>query len=177
VRVVAATHRDLEGMVREGAFREDLFYRLKGMVLRTPALAERAGDVPLLAARFLQRVAPSARFTQDALGWLQVQEWPGNVRQLRAVVESAGALLAPGSEQVDAALLRFASGDGSPAMVADAAPAEGIGLLDAALLELETRLVSEAMQASGGNQSEAARRLGISRVGLIKKLNRLGLRG
>jgi two-component system NtrC family response regulator len=96
---------------------------------------------------------------------------------LRAVVESAGALLAPGSEQVDAALLRFASGDGSPAMVADAAPAEGIGLLDAALLELETRLVSEAMQASGGNQSEAARRLGISRVGLIKKLNRLGLRG
>lgn len=178
VRVVAATHRDLEAMVRDGSFREDLFYRLKGVVLRTPSLAERGGDIPLLAARFLQRVAPNARFTADALAWLQTQEWPGNVRQLRAVVESAGALILPGSDRVDAELLRFASGQGGalPAASDGAAPAGGVGMLDAAILELETRLVSEAMKASGGNQSEAARRLGISRVGLIKKLQRLGLR-
>jgi DNA-binding NtrC family response regulator len=173
VRVIAATHRDLEAMVREGTFREDLFYRLKGVVLRTPALAERAGDVPLLAATFLKRTAPNARLSADALGWLQAQPWPGNVRQLRAVVEAAGALLVPGEQVVDAQLLRFASGE--PPEEAAAAPTPA-GTLDAALLELETRLIREAMEAAGGNQSEAARRLGISRVGLIKKLTRLGLR-
>ncbi len=67
VRVVAATHRDLEAMVAAGAFREDLFYRLKGMVLRTPALADRREDVPLLAAMFLRRTAPQSRLTSDAL--------------------------------------------------------------------------------------------------------------
>ncbi|HVE52335.1 MAG TPA: sigma-54 dependent transcriptional regulator [Ramlibacter sp.] len=177
VRIVSATHRDLEAMVREGTFREDLFYRLRGMVLRTPALADRAGDIPLLAARFLRRVAAHAHFTADALGWLQAQEWPGNVRQLRAVVEAAGALIVPGADKVDAELLRFASGSEmfQPAL-REAAAGDGPGMLDAAILELETRLVGEAMKASGGNQSEAARRLGISRVGLIKKLTRLGLK-
>lgn len=178
VRVIAATHRDLEAMVQDGRFREDLFYRLKGVVLRTPALAERASDVPVLATRFLQRVAPHARLGADALAWLQAQEWPGNVRQLRAVVESAGALILPGQAHVDAELLRFASGDTGAAVAADAAASapSGLGMLDTAIAELETRLISEAMGASGGNQSEAARRLGISRAGLIKKLARLGLR-
>ncbi len=177
VRIVSATHRDLEAMVREGSFREDLFYRLRGMVLRTPALAERVGDIPLLAARFLKRVAPDARLTADALAWLQAQDWPGNVRQLRSVVEAAGALIPPNADTVDAELLRFASGS-EPFQAAATQPstAEGLGPLDAAILELETRLVGEAMRASSGNQSEAARRLGISRVGLIKKLARLGLK-
>jgi two-component system NtrC family response regulator len=180
VRVVAATHRDLEQMVREGSFREDLYYRLKGVVLRTPALTERAADVPLLATRFLQRVAPKAAFGPDALAWLRTQAWPGNVRQLRAVVEAAGALILPGSAQVGADLLRLASGDAQGLAETDARPAagiEGLGFLDAAIAELEIRLVSEALAASGGNQSEAARQLGISRVGLIKKLGRLGLKG
>jgi len=177
VRVVCATHRDLEAMVRDGSFREDLYYRLRGMVLRTPPLAERMGDVPLLATRFLRRVAPAASFTADATGWLQAQEWPGNVRQLRAVVEAAGALLPAGADRVDAALLRLASGaDPAPADAAEPAAAEGTGLLGAAIAELETRLIGDALRAAGGNQSEAARRLGISRVGLIKKLARLGLR-
>jgi len=175
-RVVAATHRDLEAMVREGTFREDLFYRLKGVVLRTPALAERAADVPMLATRFLHRVAPRTGFTAGALAWLTSREWPGNVRELKAVVESAGALILPDQHEVDADLLRLASGDTD-----DAAPAPGhvdpsAGPLDAALQELELRLVRDAMTAAGGNQSEAARRLGVSRVGLIKKLTRLGLR-
>jgi len=180
-RVVAATHRDLEAMVREGSFREDLYYRLKGVVLRTPALAERPADVPLLATRFLQRVAPRARLSPGALAWLTAREWPGNVRELKAVVESAGALLLPDQREVDADLLRLASGDpldpaGSPARPDTAAAGDGPGPLDAALTELELRLVRDAMAAVGGNQSEAARRLGISRVGLIKKLTRLGLR-
>jgi len=177
-RVVAATHRDLEAMVREGTFREDLFYRLKGVVLRTPALAERPADVPLLAARFLRRVAPRVGLSAGALAWLTAREWPGNVRELKAVVESAGALILPDQKAVDADLLRMASGDAGD----DGGPGHAggtdasAGPLDAALNELELRLVRDAMTAAGGNQSEAARRLGVSRVGLIKKLTRLGLR-
>lgn len=177
-RIVAATHRDLEAMVQDGSFREDLFYRLKGVVLRTPSLAERPADVPVLASRFLQRVAPQARFAPDALAWLTARRWPGNVRELRAVVESAGALILPGHEQVDATLLQLASGEaptGAPADVAPEADA-AVGPLDAALNELERRLLRDALAATRGNQSEAARRLGVSRVGLIKKLARLGLR-
>jgi len=179
VRVVAATHRDLEAMVREGSFREDLFYRLKGVVLRTPALHERPGDLPLLAARLLKRVAPQARLGADAIAWMQSRDWPGNVRELRALVESAAALMPAGQELVDADALRFASGEVlDPSASAAQLPHTGAteGLLDQALHELERRLIREAMAASGGNQSEAARRLGISRVGLIKKLQRLGLR-
>ena len=177
-RVVAATHRDLEAMVREGTFREDLFYRLKGVVLRTPALAERPADVPVLASRFLRRVAPRAGFTAGALAWLTAREWPGNVRELKAVVESAGALLLPDQHDVDADLLRLAAGDSGDDVPQPAAgPVDpAAGPLDAALNELELRLVRDAMTAAGGNQSEAARRLGVSRVGLIKKLTRLGLR-
>ena len=175
-RVVAATHRDLEAMVRDGSFREDLFYRLKGVVLRTPALSERPADVPLLASRFLRRVAPRTGFSAGALAWLAARDWPGNVRELKAIVESAGAQILPDQHEVDADLLRLASGDTSDA----AGPAGHVdpsaGPLDAALSELELRLVRDAMAAAGGNQSEAARRLGVSRVGLIKKLTRLGLR-
>ncbi len=184
VRVIAATHRDLEAMVQAGTFREDLFYRLKGMVLRTPSLAERAADVPVLAARFLKNVASQARLSADAMQWLQSRDWPGNVRQLRAVVESAGALIAPGSALVDAELLKFANGDTTHLPEAantdttgtQGAAADGHGALDTAVLELETRMLRDARAQAGGNQSEAARRLGISRVGLIKKLSRLGLK-
>jgi DNA-binding NtrC family response regulator len=175
-RIVAATHRDLEAMVRDGTFREDLFYRLKGVVLRTPALVERAADVPLLATRFLHRVAPRAGLSAGALAWLAARDWPGNVRELKAIVESAGALLLTDQREVDADLLRLASGDLSEATRPGPASHDANGPLDAALTELEWRLVRDAMTAAGGNQSEAARRLGISRVGLIKKLTRLGLR-
>ncbi|EJE54046.1 response regulator with CheY-like receiver, AAA-type ATPase, and DNA-binding domains [Acidovorax sp. CF316] len=179
VRVVAATHRDLEAMVRDGSFREDLYYRLKGVVLRTPALSERPADVPLLATRFLHRVAPRAGLSGDALAWLAAREWPGNVRELKALIEAAGALLLQDQPEVDAPLLRLAAGEadeGHHGAAESADPLEGLGPLDAALAELERRLVRDAMQSAGGNQSEAARRLGISRVGLIKKLARLGLR-
>jgi two-component system NtrC family response regulator len=175
VRVLSATHRDLEAMVREGGFREDLFYRLKGVILRTPALAERIADVPLLAARFLKGVAPKARFSAGALAWVTARDWPGNVRELKAIVESAGALLLPDHSEVDTELLHLAAGDGSePRRTLE--PPRGTGVLDAALNELERRLIQDAMSAAGGNQSEAARQLGVSRVGLIKKLTRLGLR-
>lgn len=174
VRVVAATHRDLDAMVRDGSFREDLYYRLKGVVLRTPALDERRSDVPMMAAHFLRRVTPDAALSAGALAWLSARPWPGNVRELKAIVESAGALLLPGQKEVDADALRMASGEALEGDVR-AEPMAG-GLLEVALTELERRMVRDAMLAAGGNQSEAARQLGISRVGLIKKLARLGLR-
>ncbi|WP_158921132.1 sigma-54 dependent transcriptional regulator [Acidisphaera sp. S103] len=171
VRVAAATHRDLEAMVAEGGFREDLFYRLKGMVLRTPALAERTDDIPLLAALFLRRSAPGLNLAADAAAWLTQRTWPGNVRELRAVVEAAAALAEPGSAVVDSGLLRFVSGDAE-----DAPAAAPNGSLAGVIADVETRMLREALAAAGGNQSEAARVLGVSRVGLIKKMTRLGLR-
>jgi DNA-binding NtrC family response regulator len=175
VRLVAATHRDLEAMVTAGTFREDLYFRLKGFVMRTPSLAERTEDVDLLAAVFLRRAAPGARLTQEALGWLAMREWPGNVRELRAVVETAGALLRQG-ESVDAALLRFAAGEADDEQDHECPQVAELGELDAAIMALETRMLRQVLAETGGNQSEAARRLGISRPGLIKKIGRLGLR-
>lgn len=188
VRVVAATHRDLEQMVGQGTFREDLYYRLRGIVLRTPPLAERHGDLPLLATRFARQ--RGVGLEADALAWLTARPWPGNVRELKSVVEAAAALLLPGQPNIDRESLGLAGGEpivaltregaaagaGAGAGTEATAPGQTSGLLDNALAELERRLISEAMRASGDNQSEAARRLGISRVGLIRKLSRLGLR-
>jgi two-component system NtrC family response regulator len=102
------------------------------------------------------------------------------VRELKAIVESAGALLLPIQREVDVDLLRLASGEETSTETAASSlfppHGEASGALDAALNALELRMVRDAMSAVGGNQSEAARRLGVSRVGLIKKLTRLGLR-
>ena len=159
-------------MVAEGAFREDLFYRLKGIVLRTPSLAERPEDVSLLALMFLRRTSRDLSFAPDALAWLNARTWPGNVRELRAVIEAASALAESGRGTVDSALLRFATGEADELTPAAATT----GLLAEAIAEVETRMLREALVAAGGNQSEAARALGVSRVGLIKKVARLGLR-
>ena len=175
VRVVAATHRDLEAMVRAGEFREDLYYRLKGVVLRTPGLAERRTDVPVLAASFATQ--RGAGISASAMAWLGARDWPGHVRELKAVVDAAAALLLPGQRDIDAETLALAAGEAPAAH--GSAGAEAVvsgGLLDQAMAELERRLIREAMQATEGNQSEAARRLGISRAGLIKKLGRLKLK-
>ena len=174
-RILAATHRDLEAMVTEGRFRDDLFYRLKGIILRTPALAERAGDVPLLAALFLGQASgrKRARLTEEAVSWLQHQTWPGNVRELQSLMACAAALAGPasaGETVVDAALLGFARGDA----ILPAAPARHS--LDEEIAALETRMITAALATSGNNRSEAARVLGISRVGLLNKMARLGLR-
>lgn len=174
VRIVAATHRDLPAMVAEGSFREDLFYRLKGMVLRTPALSERREDIALLAAVFLKRSLGKrrARLLPEAAAWLGEQSWPGNVRELQSLIDCAAAL-APTEANGEVALgieaLSFAQG--SPA----AAPARRRGL-DEAIAALEVQMITSALNESGNNRSEAARMLGISRVGLLKKLERLGLK-
>jgi two-component system NtrC family response regulator len=175
VRIVAATHRDVPAMVAAGEFREDLYYRLKGVVLRTPSLDERAGDVPLLAALFLRRTSgPQARFTPAALQWLGSRSWRGSVRELRAAVECAAALAPVGATgpQIDALDLAFATGENVPTVSEIAS----YTTLDEEVAALERLRIMEALERTGRNHTHAARELGLSRVGLLKKMDRMGLR-
>jgi two-component system NtrC family response regulator len=174
VRVVAATHRDLGRMVEDGSFRDDLYYRLKGVILRTSSLAERPQDIPSLADVFLKRALPKrrARFAPEAVSWLAQQPWPGNVRELQSCIACAAALAQPranGDIVIDQSLLSF-----DAARVSAQKPGTR-RTLDGEIAELETRMITDALQASANNRSEAARILGISRVGLAKKIQRLGL--
>ncbi len=169
VRVLAATHRDLEDSVRSGSFREDLYYRLNVVHLRVPPLRERPEDVAVLARHFLDRFAerfgvavapaPAALFER-----LASYQWPGNVRELENAMEALVALSPP--EGLDMALLP--GGRQGPADV-PALP------LKARMQAYERGLVVEALRAAHGSRTEAARRLGISRVTLHDKLNRYGI--
>ena len=167
VRVIASTHRDLKEMVDRGAFREDLYYRLRVVELRLPPLRERPEDIPVLAAHFLRRFAgrfamPVAAPDQPLLDRLRAHAWPGNVRELENVLESLVALSSDGA--LDLSLL--------PGPAAPAAAALG---LKQRVEAYERGLVAEALRAAGGNRTEAARALGISRVTLHDKLNKYGL--
>lgn len=174
VRVICATHRDLERMVQTGTFREDLYYRIKGVVLRTPALEERLEDLPLLAQACLNRIAGSQgevlRLSAGALSWLMTRSWPGNVRELHHLLHAAAALVPRSGKftMLEAADLQFAHSGGSE-------PPELIHDLDLTgqVTALERRLIVAALAETGHNQNQAARRLGISRVGLWKKMKRL----
>ncbi|SFG38495.1 two-component system, NtrC family, response regulator [Novosphingobium sp. CF614] len=174
VRIIAATHRDLEAAVADGSFREDLYYRLRGLVLRTPSLDERREDIPLLASLFLRRATDGeGNFAPGAIDWLAARRWPGNVRELRSTVECAAAMapksatgLAIGVED-----LAFATGEAlSPA------PASEAQTLEQEIAGLERRRIKEALERTGNNHTHAARELGLSRVGLLKKMDRMGLR-
>ncbi|HEB51839.1 MAG TPA: sigma-54-dependent Fis family transcriptional regulator, partial [bacterium] len=172
LRVVAATHKDLRQLVRDGAFREDLFFRLCGVEVRVPPLRERGDDVLLLAEHFLrehaeQRGVPLA-FAPATKALLGAYSWPGNVRELQHVVARA-ALLADGGEVHDLQLPR----DVAAASPAEAERASGEIL---PLKEVERRAIAAALSACGGDKAKAARALGISRTALYDKLKRHGLR-
>ncbi len=174
VRVLAATHRNLEELVKGGRFREDLLYRLDVVRLHVPPLRDRPEDVTVLARHFLDRFAerfglPSLRVPDALLDALRAHRWPGNVRELENVLESLVALSPP--DGLDLSLLPFGRGAAAPA----AEPA-AIGLR-ARVEAYERGLVVEALRGARGNRSEAARRLAISRVTLHDKLRKYGLGG
>jgi two-component system response regulator HydG len=166
VRVVAASHVDLGQAVRRGEFREDLYYRLNVVQLVLPPLRDREGDVELLADAFVERIATSYGLPVPDLGaearaTLRAHRWPGNVRELRNVLERAVVLSAPGNFQLD--LLeepRGAHGDRSSVLPFPAPLAEILHTAAQSMLDL-----------TGGNKSEAARRLGISRPRLQRLLD------
>jgi two-component system NtrC family response regulator len=168
-RIVCATHQNLEAMITTGAFREDLFYRLAEIVVRIPTLAERHGDAVLLAKAFLKRFAAEMNpavtgFAADALAAIDAHDWPGNVRELenrvkRAVIMAEGKL-------IHAADLDLGEHDAEEAAVLN---------LKAAREAADRRVIRRALARSGGNISNAARLLGISRPTLYDLLRQYDL--
>jgi DNA-binding NtrC family response regulator len=173
-RIVASTNRDLQAQVDAGLFREDLFYRLNVLSLRTPPLRERLDDLPLLARHFLTQFAaelgqPAATLSEAALKRLRAHPWRGNVRELRNVLERA-ALFASGAAILPEHLELAAS---EPQPQPD--PEVVLSLSDRSLRTLEQTLIRRVLADTGGNRSHAARVLGINRATLYNKIRALGL--
>lgn len=167
VRLVVATHRDLEKMVAEGRFRQDLYFRLNVVRLPVPALRERKEDIPLLVAHFLTRNTDPPRTLSDAaLARLCSFPWPGNVRQLENEIRR---MIVLGGEHLNAA-------DLSPELLAGTnQPGPNARTLREKIDALERQLVLEALEHSGGNRTRAADALGLSRFGLQKMTQRLNI--
>jgi two-component system response regulator AtoC len=198
VRVVASTHRDLEAEARAGRFREDLYYRLAVVELWVPPLREHREDVPALAAEFARRYAErfgmeGVRLSPAVVERLTGADWPGNVRQLenavaRLVALSDGGVLGPDGLDLARGPVGGAGGDapdaGGPAAEesppheagdpGEAGGEEGGPTLREQLDALERSLITRMLAKTGGNQSEAARRLGMSRTALIDRLRKYG---
>jgi DNA-binding NtrC family response regulator len=175
VRVLSASNKDLEALIQDGRFREDLYYRISTLSVRTPPLRERRGDVPTLATHFLAAACrrnhwKPRRLSSDALELLQQQPWRGNVRELRNVVERALILSEAdplGPLDVRAAL------PAAPAARPGAIPTEGAlrDLVDAH----ERDVIRERLRLTGGHVTNAARSLGLERSHLYKKCKQLGI--
>ncbi len=179
VRVIAATNRNLKELVRQGKFRDDLFYRLDVYSIVVPPLRQRADDVPLLAMSFLHEIAadtdkPVRGFTPAATEVLTRYPWPGNIRELRNAVERA--LLSCKGSEIDQADLPYAILPDTAGVATSASCLEQMGDqdLDVWLEDVERRAILQALEACNGVQVQAAKRLGISERSLwhrIKKLN------
>ncbi len=190
VRVIAATHQDLEERVRQGLFREDLFHRLNVIRLRLPPLRERREDIPLLVRHFLQRSAQDLgverkRISEAAIEYLQTQPFPGNVRQLENLCHWL-TVMAP-AQLVEVADLPPEMRD-QPAREAPTSWIDGLGaeadrLIAAApgevferlTREFERTLIRRALTATGGRRIEAAQLLGIGRNTITRKIHELGM--
>ena len=178
VRTISATHRDLPGLIAEDKFREDLWYRLNVVTIELPPLRERRDDIPLIAQRVISRLAekyrwPRLALSREAVDWLSQQSWPGNVRELqnvlaRAAAQSRGRLILTG-DLTPAARQQASASEAAPGT------AEGLQLKEA-LAETERRVIAQALEQTGWNRTQAARKLGISRRQLFDKIRQYDLR-
>ncbi|MGH7128863.1 MAG: sigma-54-dependent transcriptional regulator, partial [Planctomycetaceae bacterium] len=174
VRLILATNADLDELVAQGKFRQDLFYRINVITLTQPALRERIGDIPLLVETYLEHFNEQTgkrvrRFSEAAMAVMQRYDWPGNVRELvnvveRAVVLSKGDVIQP-SGLPD--VLRHENSGGHAAL--------GGGSLKKALALPERDIILEALEANGWNRQNTAQALGINRTTLYKKMKRFGI--
>jgi transcriptional regulator with PAS, ATPase and Fis domain len=166
VRIVAATNKDLQRLVIEGKFREDLWYRLAVIRISVPPLRQRRGDVPLLAQHFVEksnrRYRQNARLIESGLKALETYTWPGNVRQMQHLIERL-CILTPNG-RIDAAAVDAAI----DAMQPKDRPSDS-------LADAEAEQIRKVLAAAGGNKSRAAKILGIERKTLYRKIERMGL--
>jgi DNA-binding NtrC family response regulator len=178
VRIVAATHRDLESEIAAGRYREDLYYRLRVVEIELPPLRERREDIPRLVERFLARLAartgrPRRTLSEEALSLICRHDWPGNVRELEHAIERAAVLTANDIIEPDDVDL------GRRSKRSSLAPVPGESFADAkkrAIYEFERAYFEAALAAHDGNISRAAEAIGMARQSLQQKLRELGLR-
>lgn len=195
IRIIAATNRDLQAMVAEGRFREDLYWRLAVVHLDVPSLAERRADIPALVAAFVEQRGGTLALTADGADALALHGWPGNVRELRNLVDRAlafgeavldapavGRLLSPPRRPVGAWLAEPGStaascvrahGDRPLPLVPEAELRPLV--LKALLAEAEAAIIRQALDATGGTVARSARMLGLKRTTLVEKMRRMGL--
>jgi transcriptional regulator with PAS, ATPase and Fis domain len=167
VRILAATHRDLEQSIKTGAIREDLFYRLSVVTIQIPALRERIDDLSILAETMAERRGKRIRLSPEVLSILEQYEWPGNVRELRNVIESAAAVC--DGETIEPKHLVFFRpyrGTGGKG------PSPEPSLAGKSLESLERTAIMQTLERCGGNKAQAARELGISTSTLYEKLKK-----
>ncbi|MCM2276764.1 MAG: sigma-54 dependent transcriptional regulator [Oligoflexia bacterium] len=204
VRIIAATNRDLEAAVAKGTFREDLYYRLNVILIKTPPLRERQGDIRLLAEQFLKRCAPRFKhcpthFTPEAIAALEAHEWPGNIRELENVVERAVTLATTETITLDqlpqgiqAAGARAGGAPVTPSRRSTDVPGQSAGAgatlvlppadfskgalpLDQILADVEKMYLLAALEHSGGVKKKAADLLGITFRSIRYRLSKLGM--
>ena len=173
IRVVSATNADLSKMVSEHTFREDLFYRINLITVKLPALRERREDIPLLARHFADRQAeinnlPRTEFSSDALNFLSRLPFPGNIRELKNLVERT--ILVNGKPTLDAADF-----DAQYIRHEDQKVAEGASFAGMTLDEIERQTILQALERHKGNLSQVATALGISRAALYRRLEKFGI--
>jgi len=176
VRIISATNQDLEELVRQGKFRKDLYYRLKVVSIRLPPLRERREDIPLLVDYFIKQLSKTHEkqirgVTREARRALISYDWPGNVRQLRNVIESAIVVDTDG-------LIGADDLEGTDVLPAAAATHEVDGaasLIGRPLDEVEKYYIEQALKLTGGNREEAARMLGIGERTMYRKIKLYGL--
>jgi DNA-binding NtrC family response regulator len=178
VRLIAATHRDLEAMVEQGTFREDLLYRIQVVPIELPPVRSRAGDIPQLVDAFVLRVNQKrnrnvAGVTEEAMSMLVAFDWPGNVRQLENVVERMVLLRADGLIDVEDLPPRMQKPRAQRAQPAEL-PEDGIDLRDA-VEQFENKLILQALERTGWNKNRAAAVLRMNRTTLVEKLKKKNL--
>jgi DNA-binding NtrC family response regulator len=182
IRVIAASNVDLRKLVKDGTFREDLFYRLNVVPITLPPLRNRREDIPLIAQHFLQKSCksnglPPRALSQATLRLLMDHAWPGNIRQLENAIEHAVAMSGAEREVGPAMLPEDVRNPGTSSLVSQVTiPDEGLDFTSV-MTQLERELLYRGLEKTGGNKRQAARLLNLSRTTLIDKLNRLGADG
>ena len=192
VRVLAATHRDLEAAIQEKEFREDLLYRLSVVTITLPPLSERVEDIPELVKFFIGRYAKelgleTSSIQSEAISWLQTQRWPGNVRELENVVRRAMLVARPFAISLEH-VQQVVNRDRKPAstesqthavyiseLLAQVQRGEAENVYTKMIADLEPELFKQAIQLASGNQAKAARWLGVTRLKMREKLIEFGL--